>query len=119
MADDNPPGVSQYYGISFKTGSGMIYKISNDGKLVTNLRHHLKGEDVMAITGVSQDNYAKAFDLVREVPSESSRDGLAKFLFLEGRAPALGLHLVISLTPTSVDRAHCLGVISSTIDKIE
>ena len=70
MADDNPPGISQYYGISFKTGSGMIYKISNDGKLVTNLRHHLKGEDVMAITGVSQDNYAKAFDLVREVPSD-------------------------------------------------
>lgn len=111
----DPSNISQYFGKTFMTKRGSLYKISNEGRFIG--RPSIEGADVMLIAGVDGELFEGVRDCLNKL--YHGKKELDNLILKYGQKPQSGLHLVISLTPESAKQKDRYGLISSLIDRIK
>ena len=112
----DPSNVRKYYRKTFTTRSGSHYGLSEYGKF-TGIPS-IEGADIMLIAGVENELYHDVISCL-DTSEPKLKTRLDNLIREHGKEPIIGLHLVVSLTPESIQQKNPYGMITSPITSIE
>lgn len=109
----DPEDLAPHAGIVYKTKHR--YGLDRDGKF--RGMGVLGGAKALMLAGLEEEFYSEAKTYCRQEPGHKER--LDDLILNHGKAPAVGLRLVVSLTPGSARNFHSNGMVTSPIMNLQ